>query len=266
VALMSAFFDESESGEFLTLGGYLFRRSMVRPFESDWSRMLRRYDLPYFRMSACNVERPPFDKLSRDECDLVAREAIRLVIKYAKLGYFVAIKPTEFYEVVGERGFAYNPYTLCAHVCLLGMRYWADRNDPKARISYFFEAGAKHQRDAALVFDNLANDPSREWKEMYSGHTFVLKKKSMPTQAADMLARQASKQMKRAENGLQRPRGDFAALLDGVRHEWLEATKSRLQELVDNLNQAAGVDDGHRLVGRALRSPKLAQLNFDTLR
>lgn len=266
MVLMSSFFDESEAGSYLTVGGYLFRKSKVRPFETKWGRMLKRYDVPYFRMSAVNAARPPFDKLGADGCDQLAREAIALVVEFATYGYFVAIRPDEFYEVVTDKGFAYNPYTLCAHVCLMGMRYWSEINDPNALIAYFFEAGARHQGDAALVLNNLSKTPSRVIEFRYAGHGFLLKERSMPTQAADMLAWHSSKNIMRADAGLNFPRGDFKALLDGVQHgAWL-GTKPNLLEIVRLLNASAGSPAGNRMAGRVMRETKLWDLSFKELR
>ena len=121
MVLMSSFFDQSETGPYYTVGGYLFRKSKVRPFEREWGRMLKRFDIPFFRMSPCNAKKAPFDKLTDEECDQCAREAIRIVTKYAAYGYFVTVRPQEFEEIMGKDSFAANPYTLCSYLCVMAM-------------------------------------------------------------------------------------------------------------------------------------------------
>jgi hypothetical protein len=86
VVLIQSYFDESYNPSLLCVGGYTFRRRDGRLLDRDWRKMLRRYALPYFRMSACNARQPPFDGLTEAQCVAVATEAIRLINEYAEFG------------------------------------------------------------------------------------------------------------------------------------------------------------------------------------
>jgi hypothetical protein len=111
-------------------------------------------------MSACNSGRAPFDKLDREERDQAAREAIRITTTYATYGYFAAVRRREFDAILGKDSFADNPYTLCAYLCFMGLRYWIDVNDDKALIGYFFEAGSNHQGDAERFITAIGSGPT----------------------------------------------------------------------------------------------------------
>ena len=79
------------------------------------------------------------------------------------------------------------------------MRYWADQNDPIARISYVFEAGDEHQKDVNSLFRGVREDPGRAANARYEKHVFVPKDLSYPAQAADILAWHGAKHRHRRE-------------------------------------------------------------------
>jgi hypothetical protein len=249
---MSSYFDESESGRYFAVGGYIFRKSKVRHFEKEWGRMLRSANLPYFRMSACNARRAPFATMDEAECDRVAREAIRIVCKYAVYGHYVAVRPDEFDQVLGKDSFADNPYTLCIWLGLMALRRWSDENDPNALIGYFFESGCGHQSDAAKLVGALGL-PDHDFDYRYAAHAFVRKDMSMPTQAADILAWQATKNLNRYDNGLKEPRGDFRVLLEGVPTGFNNVGVPMLEELHKIVQRAEG-PGGAGLAKHALRN------------
>jgi hypothetical protein len=252
VVLMSSYFDESASGQYFAVGGYIFRKSKIRHFEREWALMLKSNDLPYFRMSACNARQYPFANMTDAECDCIAREAIRIVCKYAVYGHFVAVRPSEFEEILGKGSFADNPYTLCIWLCLMAMRRWSDNHDSKALIGYFFEAGCNYQNDAEKLVGALGL-PDRDFDYRYAAHAFVQKDMSMPTQAADILVWQATKNLNRYDSGNKQPRGDFRALLDGVETGYNNVDVRMLKEFDRIVRKAAG-PNGTELAKHALRN------------
>ena len=174
--------------------------------------------------------------------DLVrnAREAIRLVKTYATYGYWATVRLDDFAEVMGKDSFAGTPFALCSYICLMGMRYWADVNDKNALIGYFFEAGTENEADAAQMIASIGLSSTRGFSFKYAGHSFVLKERSMPTQAADILAWHSTKNYLRHDAGLMNPRGDFAALLDGVPTGHYPLHRDHLKTLVQIVNKATG--------------------------
>ena len=88
----------------LCVAGYTFRSQNSRLLDKDWRKMLRRYQLPYFRMSACNAGQAPFDHLTGPQCIAVATEAIALINQYAAFGYAVTVEQEAFNKVVTPSG------------------------------------------------------------------------------------------------------------------------------------------------------------------
>src|SRR5207244_2127057 len=93
VVLIRSYFDESfdDAGTTMCIAGFIFRSDKARELTHAWKAMLRRYDLPYFRMSACNSGHEPFNRLSEDECIAAQKEAIGLVGKYAAFGAAITL-------------------------------------------------------------------------------------------------------------------------------------------------------------------------------
>jgi hypothetical protein len=215
VAVMEVYSDASENSGHFSIGSLLFRKKNIRPFNKKWRAMLRKHGIDHFHMTDCNVQKGEFKGKSRDECDACAREAISILLEFAIKGSIFSVKMSDFYEVIGERGVMPNPFTLGAWHTIFDIRYWADQNDPVARISYIFEAGDEHQKDVNSLFRGVREDPDRTANARYRNHAFVPKELSYPAQAADILAWHGAKHQHRKERDKDkfRLRGDFNAII-----------------------------------------------------
>jgi hypothetical protein len=248
-AVMVVYSDASEIGGNLSVGSLLFRKKLIPPFEKEWRLMLRQNGLTHFHMTDCNAREGEFRGKSDAQCDACAREAIRILIKYAVRGVIFSVKKSDFQKIITPRGFLPNPFTLGAWFTLLDIRNWADQCDPIARISYVFEAGDDHQKDANALFLSIAEDPNRTAAYRYRNHAFLPKLKSLPTQAADILAWHGAKHTHRREKGNYRLRGDFDAIVSSLHvtdgyhdREWLEHLVSVAQKHAGpHGNEVAGV-------------------------
>src|ERR1700678_3564512 len=253
--LINCFFDESSDPGLMCVAGYAFRSDKARYLDRHWRSMLRRYGLPYFRMSACNAKQPPFDRLSERQCVDVATEAIGLIGQFALAGFAVTADRKAFNQVVGRRGFVSSAYELCCWLCFVGAKLKIDERHPDAKLRFFFEAGAQDEGAADRTMRNIFKSPKLLKEYRYAGHSFVLKEESRPTQAADMIAWQWYKDFKRGESGATKHRGDLTALLQGTRHFVLHANADRLQELVRMINERAGSPIGSEIAGLAVSNP-----------
>jgi hypothetical protein len=234
VALIQAYFDESygEGGVFC-VAGYAFARMKCRPFDAAWRAMLAKYRLPFFRMSSCAHGNGVFKHLSSDECIAVEKEAIALIKRYAACGFAITVDPADFAKVVGQPGIEKTPYEFCVTMCLVAVSVWADQpGRPPVSISYFFEAGHKHQGETQAVMDRVFRDPHLRDRYGYMSHTFVAKEDARPAQAADLLAWQWFTDHKRRKSGRSpEPRKDLAALIDGLNHQVFHADERVLREM-----------------------------------
>lgn len=215
VAFLYAYFDESmgDSGAF-TVAGYTFKQSRLAPFERAWQRMLNRYGLPYFRMSLCAHRNGVFADLSKDECIAVETRAIELIGEYACDGYAVSF-PERMMDApsLQQQYHGMQDYEWTCWAAMTFVRRWADEHAWPGKIQYKFEAGHANQSRANAFLNVIASDADLRAAYRYRGHMFVPKHDSGAVQAADLLAWQVNKNLKRQKAG-QGSRADFKALLD----------------------------------------------------
>jgi hypothetical protein len=239
---LKSYFDESYDDALLCVAGYSFTSANARHLDEDWRKMLARHArLPFFRMSACNANQYPFDSFSKQECIDVASEAIGLINKYAGFGYAVTVDQKLFHKVIGRNGFVSSPYEFCSWVCLSAVKMEFGKLFPESNMRFFFEAGFRHQNLANKMMIRIFKSPQLREQYRYKSHTFVDKKDSRPTQAADLLAWQWYKDSIRRRNGIFKPRGDLFALTRGTKHYVLHADSDKLAALVELLNGLASL-------------------------
>lgn len=216
VATINAYFDESERGRWFCVAGYVFKKSRLKLFERHWRIMLADYSLPYFRMSACNAHKKPFDSLSETQCIAVATKAIELIKEYSAVGFAIAVNPASLEQTLkGEarNGLLSTAYEHCVWTALVAVRSWVDETRQKGQIAYFFESGCQHQTKANRLMQAIFAKSNLRDKYRYQSHSFI-PKASYPEQAADLLAWQFMKECTRLSEGAKRAaRKDYASLV-----------------------------------------------------
>ena len=217
--VVEAYFDESyesgtASGRLLCVAGYVFLKSKARTFETKWAALLRRYGLPYFRMSSCAHGASPFDRLDKNDRVKAEKEAIALIRESAAYGLAVTVDEAEFDSLAVANERIATAYEFCVWICLLATRIWVEKHRPLAQIAYFFESGHADQPRANMVMKRIFDHPTLRETYRYSGHAFVPKETSLPTQAAEMLAWHWFQDSKRRREGKKpNPRKDTFALI-----------------------------------------------------
>jgi hypothetical protein len=248
VLLIKAYFDESYDQNLLCVAGYLFTSPLARALDAEWKSMLFKYRLPYFRMSACNANRPPFDHLTGDECVEVATHAIRLIHKYAILGFAITVDQAAFHRVITPKGFVSTPYELATWHGLIPVRLWTDEHARASKTAYLFESGFQHDGIANVLMNRIFAIPRLRAEYRYKSHGFVDKADCRPLQAADVLAWQWYKDSTRKAKGLMKPRGDLSFLLNGTAHWALHVDESSMRETLDIAQRVrSGEIDGREI-------------------
>lgn len=240
VAFLECYFDESGShagSPVLCVAGYLFDKDQCRALDLKWKAVLERYQLPYFRMSACAHNRhplpvEPFGHLAPEECIEVEKEMIRLINDHALLGLSVAINENDYFALFGRNSPGGAPYSFCCWQILAGIRSWTTRNEFEGKISYFFESGHASQPEANALMKRIFDDPALRSEYHYASHSFVDKKCVRPVQSADILAWQTATQVKRWLKQDPRMRADYEALCSKPQHEIFIGNRKTLGPVV----------------------------------
>ena len=174
--LVQSYFDESGDTDILCVAGYIFQSGKSRKLDIEWRRMLLRYKLPYFRMSACNQGTEPFDKLTKNECISVQKEAIALIGAFVVFGAAVTVDQSAFNKIITNKGFVRTPYEFCVWLVLTAVQVWMEDHKEAMKAAYFFEAGHAHQGMANTLMDNMFKNQSMKDTYRYKAHVFVDKK------------------------------------------------------------------------------------------
>jgi hypothetical protein len=224
VAIIQAFFDESygeKVGSILCVAGYMMTDRAARRLTREWNAVLREYDLPYFRMSACAHGNYPFNKLTKNQRVAVETKMIGLIKRRTIKGIGVTVNVDEFGKIMPDnREVIGGAYSVCLNVVLGGAYHWAKHMGFTSRLAYFFEAGHNNQSEADRILTRAFSMEDLRTSRSYAGHGFVRKEDSPPTQAADILAWQWYTDLRHKIEGKKR-RADCASLLEhdhDVRH------------------------------------------------
>ena len=216
MTLFEAYFDESylaEGDRHFVVAGYIFDEDNARLLDAKWAASLGRYNLPYFRMSSCAHGNPPFKHLTKAECIAVEKEMIRHVIAHALFGIYYSVSAQNIADIPIDPVDPFpTPYTLLCYWSLVGIKLRMDEGNFDGRISYFFEAGDNHEKQANTVLNDMFKTPKQRSNFRYAGHSFVKKHTSGAVQSADMLAWHITTNHRRRAQG-QAKRRDFVELL-----------------------------------------------------
>ncbi|MFZ6658809.1 DUF3800 domain-containing protein [Undibacterium sp. TJN19] len=212
---VEAYFDESgthDGSPFLCVAGYIFEKNKSIELDEKWRKMLLHYGLPYFHMKECAHNMGVYKHLSREQCDLAAREAINLIKTYAARGIAVSLDVSS-YKMIPPNGIFNNPYSFMCWQVFNGVHNWSNENNHNKPISYFFESGAEGFGDFQRATDTIFKYPLLKEKYRGGSVSFQNKTNAIQLQCADLLAWHWFTHNKRKKRG-EKIRKDFRSLVD----------------------------------------------------
>ncbi|MCC0033960.1 MAG: DUF3800 domain-containing protein [Hoeflea sp.] len=246
-----AYFDESAEQTVgqgvLTVAGYVFEEEGLRGLENAWADLLRKYRLPYFHMTECNVDDPlppdnVFCGLTKPQRIQAAKDAIAIARKYPLHGAAYVVWQEEYREILEDEGFACDAYSFLLWSALLQVSKWCVANHPTQSLSLFFEQGYKSQSRADGLLQFVIQDDivwRKKGRPSAIGHSFFDKDTSYPGQAADLLAWHVRKA--NANLSVGKPvRKDSSALFDGRIIKTVHYPRERLLDIRDHFVQKSG--------------------------
>lgn len=198
----------------LCVAGFIAEKDACVQMDADWAAALEKFDLPYFRMSACAHGTEPFDHLSMDQRIQVEKEMIAIIKRSISYGIAITVEPEKYEAIMPEHPELGTAYSFCAHSCLVAVRGWADENSYQGKVAYFFESGHPSQPEANEIMNDIFRNPDLNKSYRYVSHAFADKREVRPLQAADMIAWQWFTDHKRRTVGKAlRPRLDCMELM-----------------------------------------------------
>jgi len=198
IVMMEAYFDESgthEGSPVMCVVGYLFTAEQALHLDREWAATLDQFGLDHFHAADCAHGVGPFSALNREQRRDLIIKLVGIIKRRMEIGIAVSVSETDFGKTAPPKWEKAGPYSLAALHVLAGVVSWAHKRDYTGKISYFFEAGHKHQRVTNTAIEWLTQKGSDYLR--YHSHTFAGKKELRPLQAADLLAYEWQKELRR---------------------------------------------------------------------
>lgn len=227
MVLVEGYFDESiGEGEarqadgsigtipILCVAGYLIESEQAKLLAKEWQEVLDWKGLPYFHMVDCAHGNGPFANLTKQERIAVVARMIGNIKRRTIKGFAVSVNVAQYELFMPNHPLAGKPYTFCAHSTIGGVINWIEDVNYQGDVAYFFEAGHASQPEANQIMEKIFAVPELRRASRYVAHAFVTKEKSLPVQAADLLAWQFYTDIRRQLRGETRHRKDFQSLID----------------------------------------------------
>jgi hypothetical protein len=197
---MAAYFDESgthENSPVMCVAGYLFSAEQAQHLHREWGETLGNFKLSHFHAVDCAHGVREFKNLDKKQRVELTTKLIGIIKRRMELGIAVSISDTDFGRVAAPKWERGGPYLLAALQVLSGVVAWADKYSYSGEIAYFFEAGHKHQSQTNKAIKMVkARDSTSDYLH-YLSHTFAGKRDVLPLQAADLLAYEWAKELRR---------------------------------------------------------------------
>jgi hypothetical protein len=193
VALLQAYFDESERGNgLLCVAGYGFKSSQARKLTKEFRDVFGMYG--GFHMKDLVSRTKGFEGISDPDRVRLVKEAVSIVKRRFSYGVAVTVNIDEYRRLAPRfiRGLR-NPYPFLCHLAMTAMVKRAGDYDDPDPITYVFEAGHADQGEAELMVGQMNSSPELRKHYQYHGHAFLPKPDAVPLQAADLLAWEAAK-------------------------------------------------------------------------
>lgn len=237
VVLADSYFDETNThkgDDRLCVGGYVFHRAAAERQAIRWAELLTTWKLSYFHMVDCAHNTGAFGHLTADECDLAAREAIKIIKETASTGICITVLESDYQEIIPQLKFFGSAYDACARDVMTGVSAWIEATSFEGEMHYYFEEGTDTESNASYCITRMMKDAELRQAARYGGHSFVPKVRAPGLQAADILAWHAGQDCKRALRG-DPIRKDFASLCE-IPHKVVHMTRALLLERAQLIN------------------------------
>jgi hypothetical protein len=194
IAMLGLYFDESESANILTLGGFIADVRRWERFHKEWKKVLAEFHIPYFHMKEFAHSRGIFEGWKDDpRRDVLMKRIVWTIKSHVSHGFAVMVDTEEYDQRFKDLIFpGKSPYFLCHYSCYGLLMKHCKKFGIKDGIAVVFDETVHSQRIALGIYGAYKRMP--DWGNAYlSSLTFADDKVLSPLQAADVFAYEANK-------------------------------------------------------------------------
>jgi hypothetical protein len=197
VMVMEAYFDESsthDNSPVMCVAGYLLTADNAAHLSREWGRTLTEFGMDHFHAAEFPhaASKLGFNQQKRND---LMQKLVGIIRRRVEIGIAVSVSETDFGQVEPPKWTKGDPYLFAVLFALSGVVAWAEKISYTGEISYIFEAGHAMEAQAHRAIGMMKDTTSRYLR--YRSHAFVKKRDALPLQAADLLAYEWCRELRR---------------------------------------------------------------------
>jgi len=208
-------------------------------------RWVKRTGGRVFHAAECESDKGEFSTTSHKENQELYRDLTKLIADTKMLGFGAGIDLAGFNEAFPDAP-QDQPYFMCFVRVVIECAWAGYVSIPRQKVKFTFDNRPDSQHYAGSLYGYMATLP--EWKVrpfLHNEISFACRK-TVPIQAADLLARETMKHLDNQIGPVKRPmRKSMEALARTKRFRFIYHMKSFLEELRKHANGLLGDEDGY---------------------
>lgn len=191
--MLEAYFDGSKrKNGLLCVAGYAFAPAQARKLTKEFISVFGPYG--GFHMVDLVAKRHGYRDVTDTDGNRLIKKAVDIVKRRFSYGVAVSVDTAEFDAQAPRfiRGLG-NAYPFLCHMAMTAMASLAKTHNDLGPITYTFEAGHAHEKEARFAVKLIAGHPESKKTYLHSADAFLYKADAVPLQAADLLAWESAK-------------------------------------------------------------------------
>ena len=187
LAVLQAYFDESEQAGIFSVAGFVFAKPQVKKFAREWSALFDPYGFAH--MTDLHARHEQFDGIDDAEAARLCTQAVKIINKRATYGIAVGVDKNELDPLLPKHieGFE-DAYPYCCHMAMMELGVLIGNSGSDDQVAYVFESGNQYSKEAHRLMSKTDVSPELKSAYRHHSHAFVPKECAVPLQAADLLA------------------------------------------------------------------------------
>jgi hypothetical protein len=243
MAMVSAYFDESDSSSASAVAGIVSTADKWRGFEGDWSRLLDKYHLSALHMKDFAHSRGEFSSWAGD--DEKRRQFLGRVIEImgrrCQWCIGIVIDRKAFSKIISPEedvsSFYSSEYTQAAFMALLLTGKWSARCRLEHPVNFVFDRGNRNRPSFQRAYDHLyANEEERSLSSI-GPLSFADDVAVSPLQVADFVAYECCKVYTDLDKNVRRFRESLKQMMKRVNFDVRVLDEEALKKFMRRLRE-----------------------------
>jgi hypothetical protein len=217
-----------------TVGGYLSTVQQWIAFESEWSEVLKKENIPYFHMADFESGFSYYKGWSKEKRIRFLQKLHEIIHKYVLKGFVASIVLSDYDKLTAEqKEIVFGEPHMCAlFTCMKKIVTMCDDLNLYEPIAFVFENSA-YNGQIIDAFDKIPDDEKQRYRV---GTVSFAGKEVVPLQASDILSYEVMKGLVRIvdENNSRKPRASILNLAAPRIDEWYYLDKEEFEKVLVN--------------------------------